>query len=202
MDVCTHANTECCSVDVSGTSSCLALSSIHSPCIIHTHNCTVSYDSVDYSYHNPGAVMFWGMLVQWPPSPGPPISITVSDKARAVEGGEILASSSWLSTLLFSQLLFPAALCTPKPPHSWKCRKFICPYCLLSHLCLPPLICIPGHLASTGRWVKNTSPSIFKEGLDQDIEWYSEVKWMNVTGSNPSAHFTSLWEYLQEQLQG
>ena len=82
-----------CCVAVSSTSTSLALSSIHSPCIIHTHNCTVSYDSVHYSYRGPGAVMFWGMLVQWPPSPVSPISITISDKARAIEGGEILASS-------------------------------------------------------------------------------------------------------------
>ena len=56
------------SVAVSGPSSSLALSSIHSPCIIHTHNCTVSYDSVHYSYHNPAQ---WCSEACWCTDPPP-----------------------------------------------------------------------------------------------------------------------------------
>lgn len=71
MDVCAHASAEhfpermCIAHPVP-----IALSSIHSPCIIRTHKSSVSYDSLHYSYHNPGAMIFRGMLVQWPPCLG------------------------------------------------------------------------------------------------------------------------------------
>lgn len=174
---CAHTPTPCVcnsSVAVSTPSSFLALSSIHSPCIIHTHNCTVSHDSVNYSYHSPGAVMFWGMLVQWPPSPVSTISITISDKARAIEGGGCrgvwagvegnIASFWWLSTLLFSWLISKSTL-WPKPPPSrpsWNVADFFGVLILFAKPFLfTPVVCVPARLASTGRRVNNRSSSSF-----------------------------------------
>lgn len=56
------------------------------------------------------------------PLPGPPISVTISDKARALEGGEILASLGSLSTLLFPWLPVPTCVRRPKLPGCWRRR--------------------------------------------------------------------------------